>query len=78
MLDKIFRRAKKTEPEVSDPGILFGRYSDNNKAIEKVNKWNEADELFKEKKYKQSIETFFNYLRDYVLDNVVIETDSLG
>lgn len=78
MLDKIFKRAKKTEPEVSDPGILFGRYSDNNKSVAKVEKWNQADELFKEKKYKESIETFFDYLRDEHLENVVVETNSSG
>ncbi len=78
MLDKIFKRVKKTGAEVTDPGVLFGRYSDNNKAVEKVNKWNEADELFKEKKYKESIETFFIYLRDDGLGNVVVETDSKG
>lgn len=78
MLDKIFKRAKKIVPEVADPGILFGRYSDNNKAVEKVNKWTKADELFKEKKFKESIETFFLYLRDDKLENVVIETTSTG
>ena len=78
MLDKIFKRAKKTEPEVSDPGILFGRYSDNNKSVEKVEKWSEADELFKQKKYKESIETFFAYLRDNDLENVVLKTNSSG
>ena len=78
MLDKIFKRAKKTEKEVTDPGILFGRYSDNNKPVEKVEKWNEADELFKEKKYKESIETFFIYLRDDELENVIIESNKSG
>ena len=41
MLDKIFKRSKKAEPDVTDPGILFGRYSDNNKPVQKVEKWNE-------------------------------------
>ena len=53
MLDKIFGRSKKKteEPrEVNDPLIFFGRYSDNNKSVEKVEKWNEAEALFKEKK----------------------------
>jgi hypothetical protein len=78
MLDKIFKRSKKAEPEITDPGILFGRYSDNNKPVEKVEKWTEADVLFKERKYKESIETFFSYLRDDELENVSIETNSSG
>lgn len=78
MLDKIFKRAKKTEPEVAESGVLFGRYSDNNKPVEKVNKWSEADALFKEKKYKESIAVFFHYLRDDLLENVKIETTATG
>ena len=78
MLDKIFKRSKKAEPDVTDPGILFGRYSDNNKPVKKVEKWNEADAFFKEKKYKESIEVFFLYLRDDELENVVFETNSKG
>lgn len=78
MLDKIFKRSKKAEPDVTDPGILFGRYSDNNKPVQKVEKWNEADALFKEKKYRESIEVFFDYLRDDELENVTLETNSTG
>ena len=59
MLDKIFKRSKKTEAVENDPGLLFGRYSDNNKPVAKVEKWNEADALFKEKKFKESITVFF-------------------
>lgn len=33
----------------SEPVVLFGRYSDNNKPVAKVNRWTEADSLFKEK-----------------------------
>lgn len=76
MLDKIFKRSRKAEPDVTDPGILFGRYSDNNKPVHKVEKWNAADALFKEKKYRESIEVFFSYLRDDELENVVLETNS--
>ncbi len=61
MLDKIFKRSKKAESGFTNPGILFGRYSDNNKPVQKVDKWNEADALFKAKKYHESIEVFFNY-----------------
>ena len=78
MLDKIFKRSKKAEPDITSPGILFGRYSDNNKPVAKVEKWNEADALFKAKKYYESIEVFFDYLRDDELENVTIETNSKG
>jgi hypothetical protein len=71
MFDKLFGRIKKkTEPE---PTISFGRYSDNNKPIEKVNRWTDADNLFKEKKYTESFDAFFEYLRDDTMANVVHE-----
>lgn len=71
MLDKLFGRSKKkTETE---PAIYFGRYSDNNKPVEKVNRWTDAENLFKEKKYPESFDAFFEYLRDDALDNVVHE-----
>ncbi|HEX2533218.1 MAG TPA: hypothetical protein VHK69_05755, partial [Chitinophagaceae bacterium] len=74
MLDKIFRRTRKKESEeTEEPGIPFGRYSDNNKSVEKVEKWNEADALFKEKKHLESIRAFFDYLRDEDVENVVHE-----
>ncbi|HWJ91671.1 MAG TPA: hypothetical protein VNR87_11205 [Flavisolibacter sp.] len=72
MLDKIFSWSKKkTEEEIAGPGIQFGRYSDNNKTVEKVEKWNEAEALFKEKKYFDSIAAFFEYLRDDEIENVM-------
>ncbi len=71
MLERFFgRRKKKSEAE---PAIFFGRYSDNNKPVEKVNRWTDADNLFKEKKYSESLDAFFEYLRDDSLDNVVHE-----
>jgi hypothetical protein len=78
MLDKIFKRSKKTEAAENDPGLLFGRYSDNNKPVAKVEKWNEADTLFKEKKFKESIAVFFDYLKDDNLENVVLEGTKEG
>ncbi|MBL0146145.1 MAG: hypothetical protein IPP48_10555 [Chitinophagaceae bacterium] len=68
MLDKLFGWGKKKQE--TNPSIRFGRYSDNNKTVEKTNKWTEADNLFKEKKYHQSIDAFFDYLRDDEADNV--------
>ncbi|HYM93708.1 MAG TPA: hypothetical protein VET23_06190, partial [Chitinophagaceae bacterium] len=71
MFDKIFGRAKKKDEPY--PDILFGRYSDNNKPAEKVNRWKDADNLFKEKKYTESLDAFFEYLRDDETQNVVYE-----
>lgn len=69
MLDKIFSWSKK-KTEEAEPEIRFGRYSDNNKTVEKVERWNEAETLFKEKKYYESLNAFFDYLRDDEEDNV--------
>lgn len=67
VFDKLFawRRKKKIIP-----GITFGRYSDNNKTVEKVNKWTEGDNLFKQEKYQESLDAFFEYLRDDDQQNV--------
>ena len=74
-MDKIFSWGKrKTEP---DPDIHFGRYSDNNKPIEKVSRWTEADQFFKEKKYDESLNAFFDYLKDDEIENVVYERNNM-
>lgn len=73
MFDKLFGRGKKKEEIKPDPEIPFGRYSDNNKPVAKVNRWTDADNLFKEKKYPESLDAFFEYLRDDSLQNVVYE-----
>jgi hypothetical protein len=74
MLEKLFSWSKKKEDETEAiqevPVIRFGRYSDNNKSVAKVDRWNEAENLFKEKKYLDSILAFFDYLRDEDEDNV--------
>lgn len=70
MLEKIFSWSKRKTEEEAEPEVQFGRYSDNNKSVEKVDRWNEAERLFKEKKYHESIEAFFDYLRDEEVDNV--------
>jgi hypothetical protein len=68
MLDKIFGwKKRRSEP---DPEISFGRYSDNNKPLEKVNRWSEADGLFKDKKIYESFDAFFDYLLDDGIQNV--------
>lgn len=71
MLDKLFGWGRKKE--ALEPAIFFGRYSDNNKPVGKVNRWTEADGLFKEKKYTESFDAFFEYLRDDSIQNVVYE-----
>lgn len=73
MLDKLFGRNKKKDEQPSDPGISFGRYSDNNKPVAKVNRWTDADNLFKEKKYEVSMDAFFDYLKDDLAQNVSYE-----
>lgn len=79
MLEKIFKRqSKKPDSEEEEITVQFGRYSDNNKSLEKVDKWNEADALFKEKKYKESIDCFFEYLRDDEIGNVIHKPDGEG
>lgn len=73
MFDKLFGRGKKKEESQAAPEIVFGRYSDNNKPVAKVNRWTDAENLFKEKKYTASFDAFFDYLRDDTLQNVVYE-----
>ena len=68
MFDKLFGRAKKAaDPQ---PVIHFGRYSDNNKTVEKTARWTDADNLFAAKKHPESIDAFFDYLRDDAANNV--------
>ncbi len=73
MLDKLFGRGKKKEITEKGPDIHFGRYSDNNKPVAKVNRWTDADNFYKEKKYTSTLDAFFDYLRDDSVENVVYE-----
>ena len=73
MLEKLFGWGKKKAATTEEPGIPFGRYSDNNKPLVKVNRWTDADNLFKEKKFPESLDAFFEYLRDDAAQNVVYE-----
>ncbi|MBL7721940.1 MAG: hypothetical protein JNK98_08105 [Chitinophagaceae bacterium] len=73
MFDKLFGWGKKKAAQQAEPEISFGRYSDNNKPLAKVNRWTDADNLFKEKKYPESLDAFFEYLRDDNIQNVVYE-----
>lgn len=49
---------------MQDPGVRFGRYSDNNKPPARISRWTDADKLFKEKKYTESLDAFFDYTGD--------------
>ena len=73
VFDKLFGWVRKKE---EDPDIPFGRYSDNNKSVQKVQRWTEAEELFKEKEYIKSIEAFFDYLSDDEQLNVVVNRNN--
>ena len=73
MFDKLFGRGKKKVESRAAPDIVFGRYSDNNKPVAKANRWTDADNLFKEKKYTESFDAFFDYLQDDAVQNVVYE-----
>lgn len=71
MLEKLFGRgSKKKEESQAGPAIHFGRYSDNNKPVAKINRWTDADNLFKDKRYPESLDAFFEYLRDDSIPNV--------
>lgn len=70
-MDKLFSWGrKKQSPDPVKPPITFGRYSDNNKTLQKTKRWADAESLFKEKKYHESIEAFFDYMRDDAVQNV--------
>lgn len=70
IFERLFGRGKKkSEP----PDIPFGRYSDNNKTVEKVSRWTEADNLFRQQQFHPSLDAFFDYLRDDTQQNVVWE-----
>jgi hypothetical protein len=73
VFDKLFGWVRKKD---EDPPIPLGRYSDNNKSVQKVQRWSDADELFKEKEYMKSLEAFFDYLCDDEQQNVTINRDN--
>lgn len=77
MLNKLFGWGKKkSSPEEEVTEINFGRYSDNNKTVQKTKRWTDADNLFKEKKFHESIAAFFEYLRDDVQQNVSVSKNA--
>lgn len=70
VFDKLFGKGRK---KPADPDIAFGRYSDNNKSVEKVSRWTAADNLHKQQDFFGSIDAFFDYLRDDQAQNVTLE-----
>lgn len=68
LLQKLFRRKKKYQR--TDPGIRLGRYSDNNKLPVKVKQWTTAEDLFKQEKYMESLDSLFGYLTDEEQENM--------
>jgi len=53
-------------------GIRFGRYSDNNKSQKKTQSWYIAEDRFKEKRYTEAFNAFFDYLTDDSESNVQV------
>lgn len=72
VFDKLFGWVRKKE---EDPPIPLGRYSDNNKSVDKVEKWTEAETLFKQRELLKSLEAFFDYLCDDEQDNIILEKE---
>ncbi len=69
MLGKLFGWSRKKE--AADPDINFGRYSDNNKTVEKIARWTEAEKLFRENRKGDCLDAFFDYLLDDVQQNAM-------
>lgn len=51
--------------------IIFGRFSDSFKPKPKVDAWTLSEKLFQEKKFLDSYEAFFDYIKDDTTGNVV-------
>jgi len=75
MLKKLFtwrKRKPHPEPELTGPAsvISFGRYSDNNKTVEKTKRWTASDNYFKSHQHYESMDAFFDYLKDNATNNL--------
>jgi len=71
VLDRFFGWARRKGGDL--PDVRFGRYSDNNKSVDKVGRWNQAEQLFRDRRYDECLDAFMDYLRDDALENVVTE-----
>lgn len=56
--------------------ISFGRFTDAFKPKVQVDKWNECEKLYDEKKYFESYLVFFDYLKDVESENVFYTFDN--
>ncbi len=71
LFNRLFSVKGKTNFNFSDePAIFFGSYSDNNKTKLQYEQWDRSLSLYKDKKYLDAYELFFNYLEDKTLENV--------
>jgi len=80
-LGRLLGREPADDDALLDPAaaaIRFGRYSDNNKSVYQMECWYQAEALFKEKRYNESVAAFFNYLTDKQEDNVHFEPEGNG
>lgn len=64
-----------TAPYAGLEGIRFGRYNDNNKSYAQTQQWRLAEDLYKEKKYKEAIAAFFAYISNDKEQNVAFEQE---
>lgn len=69
--DKIFSSSEKeNELTANNPDVQFGRYTDRHKTPEQIKSWDNSVAFYKEKKYLDSYEEFFKYLKDVKTENV--------
>jgi len=65
-----FFSSPKVPTSGNKPEVQFGRYTDRNKSPEQLESWTQSVDFFKEKKYLESYNKFFEYLKDPKVDNV--------
>ena len=78
MFDKLFNWGRKKAGPPAAPentgnpasDIRFGRYSDNNKTVSKTKRWTDADNSFKANQPYETMDAFFDYLKDDTTGNV--------
>ncbi len=74
IFDRFLQKKKKEDHSLADePDILFGKFTDRNKTKEQYECWDKSVNLFKDKKYVDSFNEFFNYLKDKKTENVTFE-----
>ncbi len=68
--DKIFSSGNDNKLIENNPDVQFGRYTDRHKTAEQIKSWDNSVALYGKKKYLDSYDQFFNYLRDSKTKNV--------